>query len=162
MPGNSRSRKRRPSAPKLRDALIHYSLQCEQDHAFEGWFASSQDFDRQTAAGLVTCPYCESKNVSKMLMAPAVATGRQKEKTQAVAMDTARREMIAKIKDAVQEIRANAEDVGEKFSEEARKIHYGEAEARGIMGRASLDEAKALTEEGIEIAALPVFPEDQH
>jgi hypothetical protein len=129
---------------------------------FEGWFASSEDFDRQKAAGYVSCPHCESKNVSKMLMAPNVATGRQKEKTQAVAMDTMRREMFSKIKDAVKEIRATAEDVGEKFPEEARKIHYGESEARGIIGQASIDEAKALTEEGIEIAALPVFPEDQH
>ena len=129
---------------------------------FEGWFASSEGFDRQKAAGYVSCPHCESKNVSKMLMAPNVATGRQKEKTQAVAMGNMRREMISKIKDAVKEIRANAEDVGEKFPEEARKIHYGESEARGIIGQASIDEAKALTEEGIEIAALPVFPEDQH
>ena len=70
--------------------------------------------------------------------------------------------MIAKLKEAVREIRANADDVGERFPEEARKIHYGEAEARGIIGQASPDEARALTEEGIEIAPLPVFPEDQH
>ena len=129
---------------------------------FEGWFASSADFDRQKAAGYVTCPHCDSKTVSKMLMAPNVATGRQKEKTQAVVMDTMRREMISKIKDAVKEIRANAEDVGDKFPEEARKIHYGESEVRGIIGQASIEEAQALTEEGIEVAALPVFPEDQH
>jgi hypothetical protein len=142
--------------------LIHYSLQCEQAHGFEGWFASIGDFDRQKAAGYVTCPYCDSRNVSKTLMAPNVATGRQKEKTQAVAMDTMRRDMMAKIKDAVKEIRANAEDVGERFPEEARKIHYGETEARGIIGQASPDEAQALTEEGIEFSPLPVFPEDKH
>ena len=146
----------------MRDALINYSLQCEEEHGFEGWFSSSNDFDRQKLAGLVTCPHCDSKNVSKMLMAPNVTTGRQKERTQAVVMDTMRRDMIAKIKDAVKEIRANADDVGERFPEEARKIHYGETEARGIIGQASPDEAQALTEEGIEIAALPVFPEDQH
>lgn len=142
--------------------MIHYSLQCEKEHGFEGWFASSEDFDRQKAAGLVTCPYCDSKNVSKMLMAPNVATGRRKERMQAVAMDTMRRDMIARIKAAVKEIRANAEDVGERFPEEARKIHYGETEARGIIGQASPDEARALVEEGIEIAPLPAFPEDQH
>ena len=142
--------------------MIHYSLQCEQEHRFEGWFASSEDFDRQRERGLVTCPVCESKRVSKLLMAPNVTTGRQKDRTQAVAMDTMRRDMIAKIKDAVKEIRANAEDVGERFPEEARKIHYGETEARGIIGQASVDEAQALTEEGIEIAPLPGFPEDQH
>jgi hypothetical protein len=95
-------------------------------------------------------------------MAPNVATGRQKDRMQAVAMDTMRRDMIARIKDAVKEIRTNAEDVGERFPEEARKIHYGETEARGIIGQASADEAQALTEEGIEIAPLPVFPDDQH
>ena len=142
--------------------MIHYSLQCDQEHGFEGWFASSADFDRQQEKGLVVCPYCDSKRVSKRLMAPNVTTGRQKDRSQAVAMDTMRRDMIARIKDAVKEIRANAEDVGERFPEEARKIHYGEAEARGIIGQASLDEAQALTEEGIEIAPLPVFPEDQH
>jgi hypothetical protein len=142
--------------------LIHYSLRCEQEHGFEGWFASSEDFDRQQEKGLVACPYCESKKVSKLLMAPNVATGRQKERTQAVVMDNMRRDMIAKIKEAVKEIRANAEDVGERFPEEARKIHYGETETRGIIGQASPDEAQALVEEGIEIAPLPVFPEDQH
>lgn len=142
--------------------MINYTLQCDQAHRFEGWFASSEDFDRQHAAGLVTCPSCDSKNVSKALMAPNVTTGRQKDRTQAVVMDTMRQDMIAKIKDAVKEIRANAEDVGERFPEEARKIHYGESEARGIIGQASPDEAQALTEEGIEIAALPVFPEDRH
>jgi hypothetical protein len=142
--------------------LIHYSLQCEQTHGFEGWFASSDDFDRQKSAGFIACPYCDSKNISKTLMAPNVTTGRQKERTQAVAMDNMRRDAIAKIKEAVKEIRANADDVGERFPEEARKIHYGETEARGIIGQASPDEAQALTEEGIEIAPLPVFPEDQH
>jgi hypothetical protein len=142
--------------------LINYTLQCEQAHRFEGWFASSEDFDRQNAAGLVTCPYCDSKNVAKALMAPNVTTGRQKDRTQAVVMDTMRQDMIAKLKDAVKEIRANAEDVGERFPEEARKIHYGESEARGIIGQASPDEAQALTEEGIEIAPLPVFPDDRH
>jgi hypothetical protein len=137
-------------------------MQCEQSHGFEGWFASSEDFDRQKERGLITCPYCDSKDVSKSLMAPNVATGRQKDKTQAVAMDTMRRDVIAKIKTAVQEIRANAEDVGERFTEEARKIHYGESEARGIIGQATIEDARALTEEGIEVAPLPVFPEDQH
>lgn len=142
--------------------MIHYSLQCEQQHGFEAWFASSEDFDRQQAKGLVACPYCESRKVTKLLMAPNVTTGRQKERTQTVAMDTMRHDMIARIKDAVKEIRASAEDVGDRFPEEARKIHYGETEARGIIGQASPDEAQALTEEGIEIAPLPVFSEDQH
>ena len=144
----------------MREDLIHYSLQCDAGHEFEGWFSSSADFDRQSEAGYVSCPHCGSASVGKLLMAPNVTTGRQKEKVQAVVMDTARREMMGKLKEMVREVRANSEDVGEKFPEEARKIHYGEAEARGIMGRATPEEAQALTEEGIEIAPLPVFPED--
>jgi hypothetical protein len=98
--------------------------------------------------------------VTKLLMAPNVTTGRQKDQTKALMMDNTRREVIAKLKEAVGEIRKNAEDVGEKFPEEARKIHYGESQARGIIGQASMDEAEALIDEGIEIAALPSFPED--
>lgn len=140
--------------------MIRYSLQCDQDHEFEGWFASSADFDRQLDAGYVTCPHCGSANVSKLLMAPNLTTGRQKDGIQQMVMDNSRRAMMEKIREAVSEIRRNAEDVGEKFPEEARKIHYGETEARGIIGQASQDEAAALIEEGIEIAPLPVFPDD--
>ena len=140
--------------------MIRYSLQCENDHEFEGWFASSADFDKQLAAGYVACPHCGSQSVSKLLMAPNVTTGRQKDGIKQMVMDNTRREMIAKIKEVVEDIRKNSEDVGEKFPEEARKIHYGETEARGIIGQASHEEALALVEEGIEIAALPVLPED--
>jgi hypothetical protein len=79
---------------------------------------------------------------------------------QTLAMDTMRREAFQKLKEAVSTIKANSEDVGTRFPEEARKIHYGEADARGIMGQTTLDEARALLEEGIEIAALPVLPDD--
>jgi hypothetical protein len=79
---------------------------------------------------------------------------------QAVAMDTARREAFLKLKQAVAAIKANSEDVGARFPEEARKIHYGEADARGIIGKATAEEARSLVEEGIEIAALPILPED--
>ncbi len=140
--------------------MIRYSLQCENDHDFDGWFASSADFDKQLAASLVACPHCGSQSVTKLLMAPNLTTGRQKDGIKAMVMDNTRREMIEKIKEAVGEIRRNSEDVGEKFPEEARKIHYGESEARGIIGQASRDEVAALVDEGIEIAALPVFPED--
>jgi hypothetical protein len=140
--------------------VVRYSLQCENDHAFEGWFASSTDFDKQFAAGYVACPHCGSQSVGKMLMAPNVTTGRQKDGVRQMVMDNTRREMIEKIKEVVAEIRSNSEDVGEKFPEEARKIHYGETEARGIIGQASQEEAMALVEEGIQIAALPMLPED--
>lgn len=140
--------------------MIRYSLRCDNGHDFEGWFGSSADFDSQTASGFISCPNCQSQAVTKTLMAPNVTTGRQKDNIKAVVMDNTRREVLEKLKEAVGEIRKNAEDVGEKFSEEARKIHYGESEARGIIGQASLEEAEALVDEGIEIAALPVFPDD--
>jgi hypothetical protein len=93
-------------------------------------------------------------------MAPSVSTARKKTEMQTLAMDAARKEAMAKLKEAVEAIKANAEDVGTKFPEEARKIHYGEADARGIIGKATPDEAKALVDEGIEIAAIPVLPDD--
>mgnify|MGYP000727595696 CR=1 FL=1 len=140
--------------------MIRYTLHCDDDHEFEGWFGSSADFDSQMASGYISCPVCHSLTVTKTLMAPNVTTGHQKDAINALVMDTTRREMLDKLKQAVGEIRKNAEDVGEKFPEEARKIHYGETEARGIIGQASPDEAEALIEEGIGIAALPVFPDD--
>ncbi|SCB46592.1 DUF1178 family protein [Rhizobium multihospitium] len=140
--------------------MIRYSLSCDNAHEFEGWFSESADFDRQVASGFLTCPVCNSAAISKLLMAPSVSTARKKDEMQTVAMDAARKEAMAKLKEAVDAIKANAEDVGVKFPEEARKIHYGEADARGIIGKATPDEAQALVEEGIEIAAIPVLPDD--
>jgi hypothetical protein len=140
--------------------VIRYSLTCDNAHEFEGWFAASDDFDRQVESGFLTCPTCGSSAISKLLMAPSVSTARKKQEMQTLAMDTARKEALAKLKEAVEAIKANAEDVGTKFPEEARKIHYGEADARGIIGQATPTEAKALIDEGIEIAAIPVLPDD--
>lgn len=140
--------------------MIRYSLICDNAHAFEGWFSASADFDRQVETGFLTCPVCGSSVICKSLMAPSVSTARKKEEKQAVAMDLVQMQAVAKLREAVAAIKANAEDVGEKFPEEARKIHYGEADARGIVGQASLQEVKSLVEEGIEVAPLPVLPED--
>lgn len=140
--------------------MIKYSLSCENAHTFEGWFSTSADFDSQVASGFLTCPVCNSASISKTLMSPSVSTARKKEAKREMVMDMARQEMIAKLKETVANIRANSEDVGEKFPEEARKIHYGEADARGIIGQASLGEVKDLLDEGIEIAPLPVLPDD--
>lgn len=140
--------------------MIRYELTCGSAHEFEGWFSTDADFDRQVEGGLLACPTCGSVTISKLLMAPSVSTARKKEAMQTLAMDTAQKETIRKIRDAVAAIKANAEDVGEKFPEEARKIHYGEAGARGIIGQATPNEAQALIEEGIEIAALPFLPDD--
>ena len=140
--------------------MIRYSLTCDNAHEFEGWFSESADFDRQVASGFLTCPVCNSGAISKLLMAPSVSTARKKDELQTLAMNAARKEAMIKLKEAVDSIKANAEDVGAKFPEEARKIHYGEADARGIIGKATPDEAQALVEEGIEIAAIPVLPDD--
>lgn len=140
--------------------MIRYSLACDNGHAFEGWFSGSGDFDRQVEAGLLTCPVCNSAVISKSLMAPSVSTARRKEEKQAMASGLAQRQAMSRLREAVAAIKANAENVGDKFPEEARKIHYGEADARGIIGEASPEEARSLIEEGIEVAPLPVLPED--
>jgi hypothetical protein len=140
--------------------VIKYSLCCDNAHTFEGWFSESADFERQVETGFLTCPVCNSASISKTLMAPSVSTARKKEAKQQMAMDMVRQEAMAKLKEAVATIRATAEDVGEKFPEEARRIHYGEADARGIIGQASLDEVHDLLDEGIDIAPLPNLPDD--
>lgn len=140
--------------------MIRYALSCDRSHTFEGWFSSSEDYDAQHARGLVTCPTCHSAEVEKSLMAPSVSTARKKEEVRTLAFEAAQTEAVRKLKEVVAEIRANAEDVGERFVEEARKIHYGETAPRGIIGQASPDDAHELIEEGIEIVAIPTIPDD--
>jgi hypothetical protein len=140
--------------------MIRYALSCEKAHEFDGWFASSADFDAQVERGFVTCPVCQSGHVSKLLMAPSVATARSRETTLALAVDAEKKDMLEKVKEMVTAIKANSEDVGDKFPEEARKIHYGETDPRGIIGKATPDEVHALIEEGIGIAPLPTLPDD--
>jgi hypothetical protein len=140
--------------------LIRYSLICDHGHEFEGWFSESADFDRQKESGFLTCPVCASASISKTLMAPSVATARQKEAGQKLVFDQVQKEAFSKLTEAVAAVKANSEDVGERFPEEARKIHYGESEARGIIGNATQDEVHALIDEGIEVAPLPVLPDE--
>lgn len=140
--------------------MIRYSLICDHGHEFEGWFSESADFERQRDSGFLTCPVCSSVAISKTLMAPSVATARKKEEGQKLVFDQVQKEAFLKLKEAVAAVKANSEDVGERFPEEARKIHYGETEARGIIGNATPDEVHALIDEGIEVAPLPVLPDD--
>nr|WP_281517811.1 DUF1178 family protein [Ferranicluibacter rubi] len=135
-------------------------MTCDKGHGFEGWFGSSADFEAQSESGLVTCPICGTASVNRALMAPALSTGRRKDKQRGLMMDQAQQVAISKIREMVSTIRANADDVGEKFPEEARKIHYGEVEARGLIGRATVEEARALIEEGIDVAPLPILPDE--
>lgn len=139
--------------------MIRFSLHCDKEHEFEGWFSSSKDFDGQSERGLVECPMCGSREIGKSLMAPAVAVSKETA-PRPLAMDPERREMMRKLREMVQAVKQNSEDVGDRFADEARKIHHGEAEARGIIGKASADDAKSLIEDGIEIAPLPEFPDD--
>jgi len=140
--------------------MIRFSLVCDQDHDFDGWFSSSDDFDKQKKRGLIACPLCDSTKVSKSLMAPSVSTGRSKDAMAVATVDAHRRELVQKMRELRNEITSNAEDVGRKFPEEARKIHYGETEERGIYGEANREEVESLLDEGVEIAPLPPVPDD--
>lgn len=146
--------------------MIRYSLQCDHRHEFEAWFKSSEDFDRQAARNLVTCPLCGSTNVSKAIMAPNISVGRSKEGEVKLANEAAmaekRREFLALMRRLRAEVEKNAEYVGPRFAEEARKMHYDEVEKRGIYGEATLEEARELQEEGIEFFPLPRLPEDHN
>lgn len=142
--------------------MIKFNLACENSHDFEAWFSSGSDFENQQGRGLVECPHCGSTNVQKALMVPSVSTGRAKEAKQQMMMSAAQQEAMKTIRDMVKQVKDNTENVGDKFSEEARKIHYGETEARGIHGSASIDEVHELVEEGVDIMPLPDVPEDQN
>ncbi|MBX3574544.1 MAG: DUF1178 family protein [Mesorhizobium sp.] len=141
--------------------MIRFSLHCDQAHEFEGWFRDNGDFDTQSKRGFVECPACGSNKVSKSLMAPAVSTGRKKEKM-ALAATAEQKKLMAALKEMSKQVRENAENVGDKFADEARKIHFGETEARGIYGEATAEEARGLIEDGVEFMPLPVFPDDRN
>lgn len=130
--------------------MIKYALQCDAAHRFEGWFGSSADYDDQAARGLVECPVCGSRGVSKQIMAPAVAG--TKRTAGAVEPQTMMLEAAARARRHVEE---NFDYVGDRFATEARRIHEGEEEARGIYGEASPPEVKALIEDGVQVAPLP-------
>ena len=140
--------------------MINFNLGCDKEHEFDGWFSSSADFDDQLARGLITCPVCNSPKVSKTLMSPQVSTGRQKEKVALASQDMTRQEIVAQMKVLRDKMTEGSEDVGRRFPEEARKIHYGEAEKRGIYGEADQKEVASLVEEGVEIVPLPNLPDD--
>lgn len=141
--------------------MIRFSLHCDHAHEFEGWFRSNDDFDTQKKRGFVECPNCGSSKVEKALMAPAVSTSRKQDKI-ALAMGEAQKRAMAELKALSAKMRENAENVGDKFAEEARKIHFGETEARGIYGEATPDEARGLLDDGVEFMPIPVFPDDQN
>lgn len=141
--------------------MIRFSLHCDHGHEFEGWFRDNADFDRQSERKLVACPVCNSAQVQKSLMAPAVSTSRSKEQV-AIAMSEAQKQMLEQMRELSRKVRENADYVGDQFAEEARKIHFGETEARGIYGEASKEDVHSLIEDGVDVMPLPVFPEDKN
>jgi hypothetical protein len=165
--------------------MIKYALACENGHSFESWFQNSAAYDKQVKRKLVTCPVCDSAKVEKSIMAPQVARtdnrsrrSRQPEpvavpeaapaaapapeKSPVAMMSPQEREFRTKLKELRDHLTKNAENVGPKFPEQARKMHYGEIEHRSIYGEASPEEAKDLHDEGIEFHPLPVLPEDRN
>jgi hypothetical protein len=149
--------------------VIRYTLACGKGHSFESWFADSAAYDRQRKRKLVACPHCGSTKVDKAIMAPRLAA-QSPDRIEAPAADKApvamispqEREFRQKLKELRSHLTKNADNVGARFPEEARKMHYGEAEHRSIYGEASPDEAKALAEEGIEFHPLPVLPDERN
>ncbi|MBS0436013.1 MAG: DUF1178 family protein [Proteobacteria bacterium] len=132
------------------------NLRCAHHHRFEGWFGSDEDFESQLARGLVTCPACGDAAIDKLPSAPRLNVSGLKQEEAAAAPGERVAALQAAMLNAVQQMMANTEDVGARFPEEARRIHYGEVEARGIRGQASREDAQALREEGIEIVSLPL------
>ena len=164
--------------------MIRYSLICERRHEFEIWFKNSADYDAQQKRKLVSCPACGSAKVEKALMAPSLGRGTKKgapmsapapeaaapaeapvaaePKTPVAMISPQEREFRAKLKELRDHLTKNAENVGGKFPEEARKMHYGEIEHRSIYGEASPKEAKELADEGVEFHPLPMLPDERN
>lgn len=159
--------------------MIRYALVCEEGHDFESWFADSAAFDRQKKRKLVACPVCGSNKVEKALMTPRIAGGRKRAAAKPEPVETPagtaeapaapvaivspeEQEFRSKLKELRSHLLKNAENVGGKFPEEARKMHYGEVEHRSIYGVASPQDAKELAEEGIEFHPLPVLPDERN
>jgi hypothetical protein len=141
--------------------MIRFALVCSQAHEFEGWFRDNADFDTQKRRGMITCPVCETQSVGKAVMAPAVSTSRSHEKV-TLAMGDEQRKMMGEMRALTAKLKAGADYVGDKFADEARKIHDGDTEPRGIYGEATNEEARALVDDGIDFMPLPSFPEDHN
>jgi hypothetical protein len=160
--------------------MIRYNLRCERGHAFESWFQSSVAYESQEKRRLVNCPTCGSAKVERAIMAPRIVGKKARDPAPAVPaaapttaaeattpastplMMAQERELRAKIRELRDHIVKNADNVGERFPNEARKMHYGDIEHRPIYGEASPDEARSLIDEGVEVSPLPVLPEDRN
>jgi hypothetical protein len=158
--------------------MIRYALHCAKGHSFESWFQNSAAYDKQARQKLVTCPHCGTAKVEKEIMSPRISGSRKRaqapappnekaneisnEKTPVAMVSPQERELRKKLKELREHLTKNADNVGQKFPEEARKMHYGEIDHRSIYGEASPDEARKLHEEGVEFHPLPVLPDDRN
>jgi hypothetical protein len=160
--------------------MIRYNLRCERGHVFESWFQSSAAYETQEKRKLVNCPSCGTAKVERAIMAPQIVGKKGRESTEPAPAAAAsastevtaptstpllmaqERELRAKLKELRDHIVKNADNVGERFPNEARKMHYGDIEHRPIYGEASPDEARSLIEEGVEVSPLPVLPDDRN
>jgi hypothetical protein len=156
--------------------MIRYNLQCDRGHAFESWFQSSSAYESQEKRQLVSCPACGSTKVERGIMAPQIVSKKGRDvappspasttevttPTSTPLMMAQERELRAKLKELRDHIVKNADNVGERFPNEARKMHYGDIEHRPIYGEASPDEARSLIDEGVEVSPLPVLPDDRN
>ena len=164
--------------------MIKYALVCDQGHTFESWFSNADGYETQVKRGFVECPTCQSKQVAKAMMAPSVSTSRRKEAMRAQAasieasapqtapapplapaqpmalMDEGQQAMRAMVRELHQKLTENSTDVGDRFTSEARDMQNGEAPTRPIHGRATLEQAKALIEEGVPVMPLPTLPDE--
>lgn len=160
--------------------MIQYTLICENKHTFDAWFKSNQTYNEQRESGILECPMCATTHISKALMAPAVSISSEKVTAPVSLPATSVQDAAApgkvslstghpeqqKIRAALKKMRdtvvSEAEYVGDKFADEARKIHAQESENRGIYGEATADEVKALVDDGVDFVPLPTFPEDHN
>lgn len=158
--------------------MIRYNLRCEKGHSFESWFQSSTAYESQEKRKLVSCPACGSVKVQRAIMAPQIVSKKGREvavpaPAEAATTDANAQgstpllmaqelELRAKIKELRDHIVKNADNVGERFPNEARKMHYGDIEHRPIYGEASPEEARSLIDEGVEVSPLPALPDDRN
>ena len=151
--------------------MIRYALVCAKGHSFESWFQNSAAYDKQAKRALVACPNCGTAKVEKEIMSPRLAGSRKRDEEAPPANDTKtpvamvtpqEHELRKKLKELREHLTKNADNVGQKFPEEARKMHYGEIDYRSIYGEASPEEARKLHEEGVEFHPLPVLPDERN
>ena len=164
--------------------MIKYALICDQGHTFESWFSNADGYDTQLKRGFVECPTCQSKQVSKAMMAPSISTSKRREAIRAQAasieasqpqaapesppapaqpmalLDEGQQALRAMVRELHHKLTENSTDVGDRFTSEARDMQSGDAPTRPIHGRATLEEAKALIEEGVPVMPLPTLPDE--